>query len=121
MICRRAGVGSDTFKRICIEYPHIYAKWEKLKDLNRVRGTRACKEFLRLGRARAEKLAEASDLLDKAIAEGRPISMTGLSQGVGRSRNWLQMMCGDGYDSALRLRERVMIHNDQLKQQKQSA
>jgi hypothetical protein len=121
VLCRQACVGSDTFKRICIEYPHIYAKWERLKELNRVRGTIACKEFLQISRARAAKLDEAAALLDKTIAAGQPTSMTQLSKGVGRSRNWLQMLCREGYGAALRLRERVFAHNRQINCQKQSA
>ena len=118
-ICLRACVGSDTFKHLCIEFPALYEKWEKLKELNRVRGAHEPKrvQFLQLSKARAEWLAEAFSLLDKAIEEGEPTSLTKLSLEIGRSRNWLQVLCYEGYAAAIRLRQRVADHSAQVKQQ----
>lgn len=117
-LCRRAGLGSDTFKNLCIEFPALYEKWEQLKELNRARGAHEPRriQFLQLSKARAEKLDEAFLLLDKAIEDGTPTSLTKLSLGIGRSRNWLQMICHEGYSSALRLRQRLADHNAQVKQ-----
>jgi len=120
-ICRRAHIGSETFQKLCVEYPHLYGKWEEVKRLNRQRGSHAAKEFLRIGRARAEKLEEAKALVDQAIADGTPLSFSELGRSIGRTRRWLQILCADGYPAAHRLRDRLEAHNAQIKKQKQSA
>ena len=120
-VCRRATIGADTFQRLCVEYPYIYAKWEEVKRLNRERGSCAAKEFLRISRARAAKLEEAKALVDQAIANGQPLSFSKLGRGIGRTRGWLQSLCTDGYPAAKDLRERLEAHNKHCKQTKQSA
>jgi predicted transcriptional regulator len=114
-LCRRAVIGSDTFKQICIDHPDIYAQWEAMKRLNRERRTDNCLTFLKTQRERREQLDLAAAILDRAIERQQHISMTELSITVGRSRSWLHYLCKGGNQTAQRLRDRLKAHCRQLK------
>lgn len=114
-LCRRAVIGSDTFKQICVDYPAIYAQWEVMKRLNRERRTDNDLAFLKTQRERREQLELASAILDRAIERQQHISMTELSVTIGRSRSWLHYLCKGGNQTAQRLRDRLKEHCRQIR------
>lgn len=63
---------------------------------------------------RTAKLPDAAATLDRAIADGQPVTMKELSRAVGKYDTWLQALCRDGCEEAQAIRQRMDAHNAEL-------
>lgn len=120
-LCRMAQVGNGTFQILCVEYPEVHRKWSQLKRLNSDRTTADRRRFVQIGQARRGKLDQAAAIVDRAIAEGVPVTMQQVSRDVEQYRTWLQQLCRDRCHPALALRDRMDEHNDSLRRQQQQS